>query len=117
MSKADSPNQAQSSSWSPSPSPPSSPDVLELTEAERFELLTNHHPKLMRPSSLGGPGATGKTPLVVLSPEELQERVEKDRVEWEAEESSERDYDMPLWEELANAVLWTIPFGFLYAGL
>lgn len=46
----------------------------------------------------------------MLSPEELAERVA-------SQELAEGDDETPLWEELANDVLWTIPFGFLYTAM
>lgn len=112
---------APRATWSPSPSPSPPPDdsPLELNDAERLKLLANHpglKPSSL-PSALASNGKNGNSTLVVLSPEELQERVEREAVEWEGEDSAfERD-EIALWEELVNALLWTIPFGFLYAGL
>ena len=96
----------QKGSWSPSPSPspPDSPTEW-LSDADRLRLLAEH--KGLKPSAL--PGAE-KDPLLVLSPEELAERVA-------LQEQAEAEEEMPLWEELANAVLWTIPFGFLYTAM
>ena len=37
--------------------------------------------------------------MLFLSPEEVQELADKEEVKWEDEE------DLPLWEELANAVV------------
>lgn len=42
----------------------------------------------------------------MLSPEELARRVQLQEEEVP-----------PLWEQLANALLWTIPFGFLYSAM
>lgn len=105
---------APAASWSPSPSPPISPDVpLELSDADRLELIATHAG--LKPSSLP---ASAESPLIVLSPEELQERVDREKPDWEVEgNAAEEEEETPLWEELANAVLWTIPFGFLFSGL
>lgn len=82
--------------WSPSPSssPPPSPSFL--SDADRLRLLNEHAP--LKPSSLPQ-AADGKSPLLFLSPEEVQEMVDQEDVEFEDEE------DLPLWEELANAVV------------
>lgn len=97
----------QAGSWtpSPSPSPPGSPTEFTLSDADRLRLLSSHTG--LKPSSL--PGAE-KDPLLVLTPEELAAKVALQEQEAEGEE-------LQLWEELANAVLWTIPFGFLFSGM
>ncbi|ORY81829.1 hypothetical protein BCR35DRAFT_304001 [Leucosporidium creatinivorum] len=97
----------QTGSWtpSPSPSPPASPTEFTLSDADRLRLLNSHTG--LKPSSLP---AAEKDPLLVLTPEELAEKVAQQQQEAEDEE-------MPLWEELANALLWTIPFGFLFSGM
>lgn len=123
-------------SWtpSPSPSPPASPVDLSIADADRFRLLETHGP--LKPSALGLASAQkgkGKGPLVVVSPEELQEMVRKQegarkrgKTGEEGGEEDQDDYGEPepvqeeelaLWEEVANAVLWTIPFGFLFSGM
>ncbi|KAK4702292.1 hypothetical protein P7C70_g3930, partial [Phenoliferia sp. Uapishka_3] len=95
-------------SWSPSPSPspPASPTFL--SSADRLKLIDEHAP--LKPSSLPNTG-DGKSPLLFLSPEEVKKMAER-----EVAEADEED-ELPLWEELANAVLWTVPFGFLFAGM
>lgn len=87
----------------------------------------------------GGKGAAGKEsggPTVVLSPEELEKLVERQQqgetpadVLRDLRDSDEDDEDLygppsphaeeesALWEDVANAVLWTIPFGFLFCGM
>lgn len=97
----------QTGSWtpSPSPSPPASPTEFTLSDADRLRLLSSHAG--LKPSSL--PGAE-RDPLLVLTPEELAEKVALQQEEAQAGE-------LQLWEELANALLWTIPFGFLFSGM
>ncbi|KAM0791138.1 hypothetical protein ACM66B_005624 [Microbotryomycetes sp. NB124-2] len=103
---------------SPSPSPPLSaspqPDPPTLSDADRLRLLQTH--PALRPSDMSSTSQTG-TPLVVLSPKELERIVQEEEQgkieEIELDESGE----VELWEELANALLWTIPFGFLFAGM
>ncbi|GAA5864516.1 hypothetical protein JCM8547_005567 [Rhodosporidiobolus lusitaniae] len=117
-------------SWtpSPSPSPPASPFAplpLDLSDAERFQLLEEHGP--IKPSQLGlssgvkgGMGkGKGKEPLVVVSPEELEKMVQQQQegAAEEEEEVQEEEEEAMLWEEVANAVLWTVPFGFLFSGM
>ncbi|GAA5931817.1 hypothetical protein JCM3775_000050 [Rhodotorula graminis] len=137
---------AQSGSWTPSPSPPASPaPLLDLSHADRLRLLEQHGP--MRPSELGlphglvkpgagpsqGSGGKGKEPMVVLDPEELERLVQEqqqsgtsvrdllngtassDSVEGDAD--GELDLEPQLWEEVASAVLGTVPFAFLFAGM
>ncbi|BGP55823.1 hypothetical protein JCM8202_000002 [Rhodotorula sphaerocarpa] len=87
----------------------------------------------------GGKGGAGKEsggPTVVLSPEELEKLVERQQqgetpadVLRDLRDSDEDDEDLcgppsphaeeesALWEDVANAVLWTIPFGFLFCGM
>ncbi|GAA5887772.1 hypothetical protein JCM5296_001761 [Sporobolomyces johnsonii] len=112
-------------SWepSPSPSPPPSPAAvdLSLSDADRLHLLETHSP--LKPSDLdgvqGGRGR-GKQPLMVVSPEELEQMVEKQRAgegQEERDGDGEQEEELPMWEEVANAVLWTIPFGFLFSGM
>ena len=78
----------------------------------------------------------GKEPMVVLSPEELEKLVAKQQAgatpkdmlnsvattdgeseEEGADEAEDYDDEPALWEDVANAVLWTIPFGFLFCGM
>ncbi|GAA5984045.1 hypothetical protein JCM10908_006025 [Rhodotorula pacifica] len=78
----------------------------------------------------------GKAPMVVLSPEELEKLVAKqqagastremlnggagmdsDEDEGDDEDGEEDEEEPALWEDIANAVLWTIPFGFLFCGM
>lgn len=77
-------------------------------------------------------------PMVVLSPEELDKLAKagaaaKGIINGRAtteqgEESEEGEHDdddgggaeeeePALWEDVANAVLWTVPFGFLFSGM
>jgi hypothetical protein len=49
-----------------------------------------------------------------LSPEELTALADKQ--EREKEEEAD-EYVEAFWEELVNALLWTIPFAFLFAGM
>lgn len=106
---------------SPSPSPPSSPSKpvdLSISESERFQLLESH--SALKPSDLDSVTGKGKSPLVVVSPEELEKMVEKQKlgeVEVEGEGGDEQEEELLLWEEIANAVLWSIPFGFLFSGM
>ncbi|GAA5961448.1 hypothetical protein JCM21900_004012 [Sporobolomyces salmonicolor] len=111
-------------SWepSPSPSPPPSPAAvdLSLSDADRLRLLETHSP--LKPSDLDsvqGGRERGKQPLMVVSPEELEQMVEKQRA-GESQDDGDGEgeqAELPLWEEVANAVLWTIPFGFLFSGM
>lgn len=74
--------------------------------------------------------------MVVLSPEELEKLVAKQQAgatpkdmlnsvattdgeseEEGADEAEDYDDEPALWEDVANAVLWTIPFGFLFCGM
>lgn len=82
------------------------PIPFELSEEDRNNLINEH---LLKPSSL--PKSTN-SPLLFLSPAELAKLSAQQDQEAEAEE-----IELELWEELANAVLFTIPFGFLFAGL
>ncbi|GAA5989109.1 hypothetical protein JCM5350_003600 [Sporobolomyces pararoseus] len=106
---------------SPSPSPPSSPSKpvdLSISESERFQLLESH--SALKPSDLASVTGKGKSPLVVVSPEELEKMVEKQKlgeVEVEGEGEDDQEEELLLWEEIANAVLWSIPFGFLFSGM
>lgn len=109
---------------SPSPSPPPSPSKVDLSisDADRFQLLESH--SALKPSELDAKAVKGKSPLVVVSPEELEQMVEKQK-RGEVERSGpanlddedEDDDELLLWEEIANAVLWSIPFGFLFSGM
>jgi len=99
----------------------------------------------MRPSELGLPhglvkpsagqpqGGKGKEPMVVLDPQELERLVQEQQhggtsvrdlvngtassagVDGDADD--EVDLEPQLWEELASAVLGTVPFAFLFAGM
>lgn len=96
----------------------------------------------MKPSELGlpnglarkGKGAgqgkgKGKEPMVVLSPDELEQLVTQQQATGKVHEiingggaegdgdALYADEDVPLWEEVLNTVLWTVPFAFLYAGM
>ncbi|GAA5920477.1 hypothetical protein JCM6882_004716 [Rhodosporidiobolus microsporus] len=130
-------------SWSPSPSPspPASPSDLSISDADRFRLLEEYAP--LKPSELprGPSGAQGRTsavkaggkgkgrePLVVVSPEELEEMVRRqqegagvgtddDEDDYGEPEPAVEEEEPEMWEELANAVLWSIPFGFLFVGM
>lgn len=79
--------------------------------------------------------------MVVLSPDQLATLVKKQQaggvstadllngdaseddygqdegVDAEQEEDDDDDEEPALWEDIANAVLWTIPFGFLFCGM
>lgn len=74
--------------------------------------------------------------MVVLSPEELEKLVAKQQAgaspkemlnsatsmdgeseEEDVDEAEDDDDEPALWEDVANAVLWTIPFGFLFCGM
>ncbi|GAA5880415.1 hypothetical protein JCM16303_003935 [Sporobolomyces ruberrimus] len=115
--------------WEPSPSPspppsPSEPVDLSISDQDRFHLLESH--SSLRPSDLDGKVSTGKKgkgPLVVVSPEELERMVEKQKkgelseVEVQGSDEEEEEEELLLWEEIANAVLWSIPFGFLFSGM
>ncbi|GAA5820343.1 hypothetical protein JCM11251_005584 [Rhodosporidiobolus azoricus] len=129
-------------SWTPSPSPsppasPFAPPDLTISDADRFKLLEEYGP--LKPSELprgpagrssgvrtaaGGKGKE-KAPLVVVSPEELEEMVkrqqagegEEDEDDYGEPEPPLQEEDPELWEEVANAVLWTIPFLFLFVGM
>jgi hypothetical protein len=64
----------------------------------------------------------GKSPLIVVSPEELERMVQKGKGGGEveggvADEDEEEEVELRLWEEIANAVFWSIPFGFLFSGM
>ncbi|GJN90624.1 hypothetical protein Rhopal_003636-T1 [Rhodotorula paludigena] len=125
-------------SWTPSPSPPASPSLLDLSHEDRLRLLETHGP--MKPSELGlpnglarkGKGAgqgKGKEPMVVLRPDELEQLVAQQQATGKVHEiinggGAEGDENavyaeegVPLWEEVLNTVLWTVPFAFLYAGM
>ncbi|BGP16264.1 hypothetical protein JCM10213_007708 [Rhodosporidiobolus nylandii] len=117
-------------SWTPSPSPSPSPPAspasrpvdLSISDAERFELLSSHAPEGLRPSDLmGGQNGKGKAPMVVLSPEELERMVAQQAGGGggasELEDEPAEEEKLELWEEIANAVLWSVPFGFLYSGM
>lgn len=78
---------------------------LELTEFEISQLLDS---KGIKPSTLT---STSK-PLIVLSPEELNELVEL-----EQEQAEEEEGEMALWEEALHSLFWSIPFAFLFYGL
>ncbi|BGO99693.1 hypothetical protein RTG_00602 [Rhodotorula toruloides ATCC 204091] len=125
-------------SWSPSPSPspPSSPSTrspdLSLSHADRLKLFEQHGP--MRPSELGLPNGKDrdKDPMVVFSPEELERLVQQQQLAGSEgadavkeaingtqveEEPADEAEDLMLWEEIVNAILWTVPFGFLFTGM
>ncbi|GAA5985081.1 hypothetical protein JCM11641_006351 [Rhodosporidiobolus odoratus] len=119
-------------SWIPSPSssPPSSPSPpidLSISDAERFKLLEDFGPQGVRPSELGltnglrqRSGAKGKGPMVLVSPEELEKMVEAQQrgaAPAQQEEVQEEEEPIELWEEIANALLWTVPFLFLFSGM
>ncbi|GAA6008261.1 hypothetical protein JCM11491_001947 [Sporobolomyces phaffii] len=112
--------------WEPSPSPspppsPSQPVDLSISDADRFQLLESH--ASLKPSDFDGVAGKGKgkSPLVVVSPEELERMVEKQQngveVERDGGDDSDEEDELQLWEEIANAVLWSIPFGFLFSGM
>lgn len=97
----------------------------------------------MRPSELGLPSglsqqpaaaaakAKGKEPMVVLSPDELDRLVQQQQqggssvrdlvngttTDDDGAEDSEAEQEPHLWEELASALLGTVPFAFLFAGM
>ncbi|GAA5875486.1 hypothetical protein JCM3774_003647 [Rhodotorula dairenensis] len=140
-----------SGTWSPTPtpSPPASPkavDLESLSHEDRIRLLQQYGP--MRPSELGLPGTGARTsgdkargdmkgkakatPMVILSPEELDKLAQAgasaneiingtgaSESEDESQDGGDRDGDdePALWEDIANAVLWTVPFGFLFCGM
>ncbi|GAA5821626.1 hypothetical protein JCM3770_005705 [Rhodotorula araucariae] len=130
---------ATQGSWSPSPSPPASPSRphLELSHQERLRLLEQHGP--MRPSELGLPTGSdcrgtndrSEPPLVVLSPDELQNLVQQQEhgggtavrklvngpAAGDDRDDGEDAPDPALWEEVASAVLNTVPFAFLFTGM
>lgn len=129
---------APAASWSPSPSPspPSSPSArspdLSLSHADRLKLLEQHGP--MRPSDLGLPNGKDreKEAMVVFSPEELERLVQQQQLGGSegadavkeaingaqvGEELDVEAEDLMLWEEIVNAILWTVPFGFLFTGM
>ncbi|BGO91442.1 hypothetical protein NBRC10512_003102 [Rhodotorula toruloides] len=129
---------APAASWSPSPSPspPSSPSArspdLSLSHADRLKLLEQHGP--MRPSELGLPNGKDreKEAMVVFSPEELERLVQQQQLGGSegadavkeaingaqvGEELDVEAEDLMLWEEIVNAILWTVPFGFLFTGM
>ncbi|GAA6019952.1 hypothetical protein JCM10207_003348 [Rhodosporidiobolus poonsookiae] len=124
---------ATQGSWtpspSPSPSPPTSPINLDISDEHRFQLLEDLAPAGVRPSDLGTStgvrGGKGKQPMVVVSPEELDEMVRRQKEGGAAgngvlpgEEDEEQEEEEPaLWEDIANAVLWTMPFAFLFCGM
>jgi hypothetical protein len=87
---------------------------LELTDAERLHLLSTHGP--LKPSALPKGSGSGKEPLIVINPDELARIANGEKVEWADDEDigASEEGDVPLWEELLNDLLWTIPFGFLY---
>ena len=109
-------------SWEPSPSPspplPSSPRVdLSISDSDRFQLLESH--SSLKPSDLDGVTRKDKSPLVVVSPEELEKMVEqqKGKQPEHVEQEEEEEEELLLWEEVANAILWSVPFGFLFSGM
>ncbi|KAK4048293.1 hypothetical protein OIV83_004814 [Microbotryomycetes sp. JL201] len=110
----------QQATWSPSPSPSpplsdsSRPDVLTLSDSDRLKLLQSH-PQL-RPSDLSSSSSTQSPvnpPLVVLNPEQLEQKVKEQQER--VKEPAQEDERIQLWEELANALLWTIPFDVMQA--
>jgi len=56
---------------------------------------------------------------VVVSPEELEKMVEqqKGKQPEHVEQEEEEEEELLLWEEVANAILWSVPFGFLFSGM
>lgn len=80
-------------------------EPFDLTPSDRDALIAQY--ANLKPSSLP---ASEESPLLFLSPEELTALSAAQDQEQEAE-------DLPLWEEMANAVLYCIPFGFLFAGM
>ncbi|KAK4051120.1 hypothetical protein OIO90_004861 [Microbotryomycetes sp. JL221] len=122
---------AHQASWSPSPSPPSSPtdpasssqngpDIFELSDQDRIRLLSSH--ANLKPSDItSSSSSTTSSPLVVLSPDELEAKVKQQQQQQQqastADHETEGEQPIELWEELANALLWTIPFAFLFTGM
>jgi hypothetical protein len=85
------------------------------TDSNPFTLSRDQQSDLLRqfkPSSL--PDPSDASPLLFLSPEELTALADKQ--EREKEEEAD-EYVEAFWEELVNALLWTIPFAFLFAGM
>lgn len=79
------------------PPPPVAPS--ELSESDRHELLSQY--------DFNAPESPEET--LLLNPAELHELSRK-----QAQELDEDEEDIAPWEELANAVLVTIPLCFLY---
>lgn len=48
---------------------------------------------------------------------EKQKKGELSEVEVQGSDEEEEEEELLLWEEIANAVLWSIPFGFLFSGM
>ncbi|GAA5840128.1 hypothetical protein JCM9279_002285 [Rhodotorula babjevae] len=121
-------------------------DLLDLSHADRLRLLEQHGPmrpsELGLPHGLVKPGAAtasqggsgkGKEPMVVLNPEELERLVQEQQqggtsvrdlvngtatsAGFDGEAEHDEDLEPQLWEELASAVLGTVPFAFLFAGM
>lgn len=112
--------QTTAATAAPPPALNSTPsDAFHLSDGDRLRLISTHSP--LKPSAL--PSSGNSSPLIVLSPEELEELAnrsegtENNDVDVEVDWEPEPEEEVPLWEELANDVLWTVPFGFLFAGL
>lgn len=80
-----------------------------LTQDQQSTLFQSLHTK---PSDLPAP-ARGKDSLLFLSPEELTALAAKQ----DADDAEAVEEPVELWEELATAALWTIPFAFLFSGM
>ncbi|GAA5925407.1 uncharacterized protein JCM15063_005017 [Sporobolomyces koalae] len=123
--RASTARKALDGSWepTPSPSPPPTPPArvdLSISDADRFQLLESH--PALKPSELDARPTKGKSPLVVVSPEELERMVaEQNRTPSDAavgaDDLEDDDVELLLWEEIANAILWSVPFGFLFSGM
>lgn len=96
-------------SRSSSESDESDDSPFTLSQADQIKLLQTH-----KPSSLP---ASSTSPLLFLSPEELIALAARDGRGKEGEEDEDDDDEVELWEELANDILWTIPFAFLFSGM
>lgn len=106
---------AATPTWEPSASESDNDDndnepLFTLSDQDKLDLL-RLHPDL-KPSQVPDGNKAGKSPLVVLSPDELHRlaaggQVTDDQAEVEVEEAE-------LWEEIVDCVLWSIPFGFLF---
>ena len=86
-------------------------ELFTLSEQDRINII-NMHPDL-KPSQLPQGTASGKGPLVVLNPEELHRLAAEEQTK-EPVEGEDEAVEPELWEELVDAVLWSIPFSFLF---